>query len=101
MGRPPAGPSWQAVETEGIAGVTVAAICLPWSCCLFLSCNSPKWSERAQLPGTKQDESLILFCTLLLTKVEVTVMADEPLSTACVLFVHELPGTAAVHEALA
>lgn len=32
---------------------------------------------------------------------EVTVMADQPLRTACVLSVHELLGTAAVHEALA
>lgn len=53
------------LKPEDIAGVTVADVCLPWSCCLFFFCNPPRWSGRAQLPGTKQNESLISFSTLL------------------------------------
>lgn len=100
MGRQPADPSWQAVETEDIAGVTMAEICLPWSCCLFFFCNPPRWSGRAQLQGTKQAESLASFCTLLPVSWRLLSWQISRLGLL-VCSVHELLGTAAVPEALA
>lgn len=36
-------------DTEHVAGVTVAEICLLWSCCPFFFCSPAGWSGRAQL----------------------------------------------------